>query len=47
MQRVHVVAEPLTEYLRFDIDWSYPLNAATGEDIRLTRAITALPGTDY
>ncbi len=47
MQRVHVVAEPLTEYLRFEINWSYPLNAAMGEDIRITRAITALPRTDY
>jgi hypothetical protein len=47
MQRVHVVAEPLTEYLQFEIGWSYPLNAAAGEDIRISRAISALPGTDY
>ena len=47
MQRVHVVAEPLTEYLRFSLGWSYQLNAAAGEDIRITRALTALPSTDY
>ncbi len=47
MQRVHVVAEPLTEYLRFSLGWSYPLNAAAGEDIRITRAFTALPSADY
>jgi hypothetical protein len=47
MQRVRVAAEPLTEYLRFEVGWSYPLNATAGEDIRITRASTALPGTDY
>ncbi len=47
MQRVHAVAEPLTEYLQFEIGWSYPLNVAAGEDIRITRAISALPRADY
>lgn len=47
MQRVHVVAEPLTDYLRFETGWGYPLNAAAGEDIRISRAAAALPGTDY
>src|SRR6266487_4240278 len=47
MQRVHVVAEPLTDYLRFEIGWKYELNAAAGEDIRISRAVSALPQTDY
>jgi hypothetical protein len=47
MQRVHVVAEPLTDYMRFEIGWSYELNAAAGEDIRISRAVGALPQTDY
>jgi hypothetical protein len=47
MQRVHVVSEPLTDYLRFKIGWSYDLNAAAGEDIRISGAATALPRTDY
>jgi hypothetical protein len=47
MQRVHVVAEPLTDYLRFEISWSYPRSAVAGEDIRISRAIAALPRTDY
>jgi hypothetical protein len=47
MQRVHVVSEPLTDYLRFEIGWSYQLTAAMGEDIRISRAAAALPSTDY
>jgi hypothetical protein len=47
MQRVHVVSEPLTNYLRFEIGWSYELNAAAGEDIRISLAAAALPRTDY
>ena len=33
--RVHVLPEPLTPYLRFEIDWGYLYNATAGEDIRL------------
>lgn len=33
MQRVHVVIEPLTDYMRFELSWSYPQNAEAGEDI--------------
>jgi hypothetical protein len=47
MQRVHVVSEPLSDYLRFEIGWSYPVNAELGEDIRISRAGAALPGNDY
>jgi hypothetical protein len=38
MQRVHLVREPLTDYLRYEIGWSYGLNVAAGEDIRLLPA---------
>jgi hypothetical protein len=34
MQRVHVVAEPLTDYLRFEFDF-YRGSIAAGEDIRI------------
>ena len=47
MQRVHAVTEPLSDYLRFEIGWSYQLTAAVGEDIRISRATAALPRTDY
>lgn len=35
VQRVHVVFEPLTDYLRFELTWGYEPNAAAGEDIRI------------
>jgi uncharacterized protein DUF6879 len=35
MQRVHLIRGPLTDYLRFEIEWGYPDNAAAGEDIRI------------
>ncbi len=35
VQRVHVVREPLTDYLRFELTWGYELNAAAGEDVRI------------
>jgi hypothetical protein len=47
LQRVHVVSEPLTDYLRFEIGWSYQLSAEAGEDIRISRAAAALPADDY
>jgi len=50
MSRVRVVAEPLSEYLRFELSWSYLPNAA-GEDILIMRHGTAemlsLPEQDY
>lgn len=33
MQRVHVVSEPLTDYLRLELTWGYAVNADAGEDI--------------
>ena len=33
--RVHVVRSPLSEYLRFEIDWYYRRHVQAGEDIRV------------
>lgn len=35
MQRVHVVTEPLTDYVKFELTWGYAPNVAAGEDIRI------------
>ena len=40
MQRVHVVVEPVSDYLRFELTWAYAPNVTAGEDIR----IIAVPG---
>ena len=32
-QRVHVVAEPPTAYMRYELTWQYGPNAAAGEEI--------------
>lgn len=51
MSRVHVVDEPLSDYLRFELGWSYPPNVAAGEDIRIMPRSVAddlgLPARDY
>ena len=50
VQRVHVVSEPLSDYLRFEIT-GYRLNVEAGEDVRiLPRQATAgldLPDHDF
>lgn len=38
MQRVHLVPDPPSDYVRFEITWGYPIMNAAGEDIRLLRA---------
>jgi hypothetical protein len=35
MQRVRVVRRPLSDYIRFEMDWGYPANVEAGEDIRI------------
>jgi hypothetical protein len=35
MARVHVVDEPLSDYLRFELACGYPASMAAGEDIRI------------
>lgn len=47
MQRVHVVTEPWSDYVRFELTWSYPPNVAAGEDIRIVTSPTAWPGPDF
>ena len=49
MQRVHAVVEPLSDYLRFEIGWSYELNVEAGEDVRILPAPWPedLPQADY
>lgn len=34
-QRVHVVTEPLTMYMGYEIAWAYRQSTASGEDIRI------------
>lgn len=53
MQRVHVVAEPLTDYLHYEIAWAYAYNVAAGEDVRIVPVAegqpwpTELPHSDF
>jgi hypothetical protein len=35
MERVHVVIEPLTDYLRYELAWWYAANVTAGEEIRI------------
>lgn len=50
MSRVHVVSEPLTDYLRFELDF-YRGSVAAGEDVRILPRTQAadlgLPGFDF
>jgi len=49
-QRVHLVSEPLTDYLRYEMAIWYPLNTDAGEDIRILSARppgVSLPDWDY
>jgi hypothetical protein len=41
--RVHVVTEPLTDYLRFELTWGYEPNVAAGEDIRVVALAAGEP----
>lgn len=50
-QRVHVVREPLTDYLRYELAWWYGPNTDAGDDIRILVAQPdtwpTLPRHDY
>lgn len=35
MQRVHVVLEPSSDYVMFEVAWSYAYSVSAGEDVRL------------
>ncbi|MFF3865446.1 DUF6879 family protein [Micromonospora sp. NPDC001898] len=52
MHRVHVVTEPLSDYVRFECGWAYEHTVEAGEDVRLIVASdndwpAALPHYDY
>lgn len=52
MRRVHVVTEPLSDYVRFELSWSYGENVTAGEDIRILPTPTGqwpagVPTHDY
>lgn len=51
MARVHVVDEPLSDYLEFELTCAYPANVAAGEDVRILRLAhypsLVLPARDY
>jgi Family of unknown function (DUF6879) len=51
MSRVHVVSEPVDDYIRFELLHGYPANVEAGEDVRiLGREIAAqliIPDTDF
>lgn len=51
VQRVHVVQEPLTDYMEFELTWGYEPNIDAGEDIRIVPVRddwpTELPRHDY
>ncbi len=51
MARVHVVTEPLSAYLRFELTCAYPANVDAGEDVRILPGGVArtlgLPDQDY
>jgi hypothetical protein len=49
MERVHVVSEPVSAYVRFSLLHGYPASVEAGEDVRiLGRArATGLPDSDY
>ncbi len=34
-QRVHVVTEPISPYMRYELTWAYAPNVAAGEDVRI------------
>ncbi|MEV0399813.1 DUF6879 family protein [Actinoallomurus sp. NPDC050550] len=51
MQRVHVVKQPLSDYLRYEFEWGYAFNVQAGEDIRILdvtgRQVAGLPDHDF
>ncbi|MGW9348035.1 DUF6879 family protein [Nocardiopsis flavescens] len=45
VERVHVVTPPLSDYLRYEMEWGYDFNIVAGEDVRIleTDAPAELP----
>lgn len=42
-QRVHVVREPVSDYLEFELTWQYGPHTAAGEDIRIISVTDTWP----
>ena len=48
MERVHVVSEPVRDYIRFELLDVYPANVEAGEDVRILDRATAIArGLDW
>lgn len=48
MSRVHVIGEPVSDYIRFELLHVYPANVDAGEDVRiLSRSIAKERGLDW
>jgi hypothetical protein len=48
MSRVHVVSEPVSDYIRFELLHVYPANVEAGEDVRILGRSEAWPsGLDF
>lgn len=51
MHRVHVIEEPLSDYVRFECAWGYEHTVRAGEDVRIiavpARSWPDMPGYDY
>ena len=41
-RRLHAVAEPLSDYLRYECEWGYVPNSAAGEQVRIAELTPAL-----
>lgn len=50
-QRVHVIIEPVSDYLAYELTWEYGPHAAAGEDIRIIPVTTGwvadVPSEDF
>lgn len=47
MERVHVVTQPWTPYVRFEVEQHYPYNRAAGEDVRVVHAEEPWDAPDF
>lgn len=43
MSRVHIVREPLTDYMRFELTWAYAPNVAAGEHVGIIPVADGAP----
>jgi hypothetical protein len=41
MERVHIVSEPVTDYIRFSLLHGYPASVEAGEDVRILGVVAA------